>query len=273
VRASSSDSAVGLGAALGLDRPADGDLGGLTLGDLGLAAEQLAPEDHEQQRGRRRVHDEAGQEGDDLVGGQPGLLDDAVGDPAVDADRAEPARLRAVDDHEAHEQRVDPELDREAERDRGDDRDRPGAHGADGGEHRGDPEHDPGHGRDPAPDRAQGELDQQADGAVVLGDGEQVGDPDQGEEEVGRESADDVVSRQVGEQRPDQEGADEGEHPDVDRQDRCDHKHQDERQNGDQLRRHGPAPACTHRCVPPSFAGPRAPKRPVWADVPARRDQ
>ena len=60
------------------------------------------------------------------LSGRPGLGDDAIGDAAIDADRREAAGLRAVDHHQTHQQRTDLVLDREAQGDRGDDRDRAG---------------------------------------------------------------------------------------------------------------------------------------------------
>jgi hypothetical protein len=89
-------------------------------------------------QGTRQVDEEAGQEGGDLVEGQPGLLDHPVGDAAVDADRGEAARLRAVDHHEPHQERADLVLHGEAERDRGDDGDGAWADRSDRGEHRGE---------------------------------------------------------------------------------------------------------------------------------------
>ena len=47
--------------------------------------------------------------------GRPRLGDDLVGDAAVDADGREAAALRAVHDHQAHEQRIDAVLGGEAE--------------------------------------------------------------------------------------------------------------------------------------------------------------
>jgi hypothetical protein len=76
-----------------------------------------------------------------------------------------------------------------AERDRGDDGDRPGTDGPDRGEHG--------------------------------GQREQVRDPDQGEEQVAREPGDDVVGGLACDQGADQEGRRERQHPDVDRQDRA----------------------------------------------------
>jgi len=44
-------------------------------------------QDHEEQHGHRQVDDQAGQEGGDLVEGQPGLLHDPVGDAAWETRR------------------------------------------------------------------------------------------------------------------------------------------------------------------------------------------
>jgi hypothetical protein len=74
---------------------------------------------------------------------------------------------------------------------------------------------------------------------------EQVGDPDQGEEQVAGEPGDDVVGGLVGDQGADQEGSRERQHPDVDRQQGGDHKDQPEDQDRDELRRHRHPPSCS----------------------------
>ena len=98
---------------------------GGTLTAAGAAIPRLqelaAAEREEEQDGDSEVDAEARQEGRDLAQRKPGLGDDPVGDAAVDADRREAAGLRAMDDHQTHQQRRDAVLEREPERDRGDD--------------------------------------------------------------------------------------------------------------------------------------------------------
>jgi hypothetical protein len=136
-----------------------------------------------------------------------------------------------VDHHEADHQRVDPVLGRETEGDGCNDRHSTGADRPHGGEQGGDAEHDPRDGRHLAADGAHSLLDQPVDRPVVLGDREQVRDPDQCEEQVAGEAGEDVLGGQIGHQRADEEGAGEGEHAHVDRADRGDHEHQRERQD------------------------------------------
>ena len=154
--------------------------------------------------------------------GQALVLDDRVHRDAVDADGGEPAALRAVDDHHAHQQRVDPVPGGEGQRDRRDDRDRRGGERADRGQQRGDREHDPGDRGDVAADQPHRSPDQQVDGAVVLRDGEQVGDADQRQHELGREparhfSSEDLLGGQPDRQRADEERGDERQRAHVDR--------------------------------------------------------
>jgi hypothetical protein len=108
-----------------------------------------------------------------------------------------------------------------AERDRGDDGDRPGTDGPDRGEHGGQREHDPGHRANPPANGPHRQLHQPVHGAVVLRHCEQVRDPDQGEEQVAREPGDDVVGGLACDQGADQEGRRERQPPDIDRQDRA----------------------------------------------------
>jgi hypothetical protein len=118
---------------------------------------------------------------------------------------------------------------------RSDDRDRGGGECPDGGEQRGDEEHDPGDGGDVAADELHRPADQQVDGAVVLRDGEQVGDPDQRQHQLRGEAAEDLVGGEADRQRADHEGGDEGERAHVDRQERGDREDDDQRDDGDDL--------------------------------------
>ena len=89
-------------------------------------------------------------------------------------------------DQDADQHRVDPEALAESECDR-----RHDGHGrrgdrADGGDRRADHEHRPGNQRHPAADRADRGVHDPVDGAVVLRQREEVGDPDQDDEEIAR---------------------------------------------------------------------------------------
>ena len=157
------------------------------------------------------------------------LLDDAVDDRAEDADRREAAGGRAVDDHQAHQDRVDLVADGEAERDRRDDRHRRGDDRADRGQHRGDREHHPRDQRDAPADRAHRGVHEPVDGAVVVRDREQVGDADQDDEQVAREAGEDVVLGDPDGAADDERGGD-AEQAHVDRAQRADgeDRHEDE---------------------------------------------
>ena len=194
-----------------------------------------AAEHHEEQQCDRGVDEEAGGEGGHRAERQTGLGDHAVGDAAVDRDRGEAAGLGAVHDHQAHQQRRDLVAEGEAERDRGDDRDGARADRADRGQERRDAEHDPRDRGDAALHRAHREADQPVDGAVVLRQREQPGDADEGQEQAAGKAVDDLGGLLAGEERADEEGADEGEHAHVDGPDRRHHEHGDERVDRDQL--------------------------------------
>jgi hypothetical protein len=75
----------------------------------------------------------------------------------------------------------------EGQADRSDDGHRGGDHGAERGEDRDDDEHHPRDERHPAPHHPDRGLHQPVDRPVVLGDGEQVGDADEDDEQVRRE--------------------------------------------------------------------------------------
>ena len=203
------------------------------------AGHQLAAAEYEEQGdGDGEVEQQAGEEDGELVDGQVVLGHDRVGDDPVDADRGEPAGLRAVDHHHAHHQHVDAVAAGEAQSDGADDRAGRGAGGADGGQHGGDGEHHPGDQRHPAADRPYRGSHDQVDGAVVAGDGEQVGDPDEGQDEVAVDPGDDLPFGQAEGVHPDEPGGDEAERPHVDRQHGADDEQRDEREYRDQDWRH-----------------------------------
>ena len=119
-------------------------------------------------------------------------LDDAVGDRAEDGDRGEPAGRGAVDDHQAHQHRVDLVRDGEPER-RSARRSRPPPGTT-------EPtmvstavtrEHHPRDHRHAAADAADRGVHEPVDGAVVVGDREQVGDADEDDEQVAGEAGED----------------------------------------------------------------------------------
>ena len=205
-----------------------------------LLREQLASAHREEQQYRHgEVHAEAGEHGCQLVQRQAGFLDDAVGDAAVDADRREAAPLRTVHHEEPHQQGADLVLEGKAQRDRRDDRHRRRADRADCGERRGNEEHDPRNRRHPSPDRPHRAPDQPVDRAVVLGQCEEIRDPDQRQKQLTGEETDDRLGAEASQQGSDQKGADEGEHAHIDRQSGGNHEHRHQRVDGNQLRSHG----------------------------------
>ena len=85
-------------------------VGGVGVG-VDAPVHQVAPaEQEEHDHAQQRVEDQRGEEQQRRVAGQVVALDDAVDDRAEDADRREAAGGRAVDDHQAHQDRVDLEL-------------------------------------------------------------------------------------------------------------------------------------------------------------------
>ena len=114
------------------------------------------------------------------------------------------------------------------ERDRGNDRDGAGTDRADRRQDGGDPEHDPRDRGNPTPHSLNGQPDEPVDRAVVLGDGEEESDADQGQEQAAGKAGDDGAGGLARHQGSDQEGADERQHAHVDRQDRGDHEHRNE---------------------------------------------
>jgi hypothetical protein len=206
-----------------------------------LGHQLAATQQHEQDRRHHQVDDQAGQEHGQLAGGQVVLLHHRVRDRAVDADRGEPAALRAVHDEHAHHQRVDLVLAGEAQRDRADDRAGGRTGGADRGQQRGDREHHPRDQRDPAADGPDRRSDDQVHGAVVLGDREQIGDTDQRQDQVAADAAEDLALAQVEGEHADQPRGDVRQRAHVDRQQRADHEQGDQRQDRYPLRSHRPA--------------------------------
>jgi hypothetical protein len=116
-----------------------------------------------------------------------------------------------VNDHHAHQQRIDLVPRGEPERDGRDDRHGRRSERTDRGEQSGDAEHHPRYECDPAPDEADGASDHQIDGPIVLRYGEQVGDSHQRQEQLTGKTADDVVGTHSHENGADDEGGDEAE--------------------------------------------------------------
>ncbi len=179
----------------------------------------------------------------------------------------ERAAQRAVDDHHAHQQQIDPITAGEGHRQRRHDRHREqGADRRTAATVRKKKIHGTAASR-PRTSRMR-PLHQQVDGAVVLRQREQVGQTDEQQEQIAGEAAgdlavagdaeDDLVDRQPDRDGADEEGGSKGQHPEVDRQRRGDHEHEnqdDDRENlgahrgspsvaaaiGARGRRHGPA--------------------------------
>ncbi len=200
---------------------------------------QVQPsEEDEYHRGDDQVGGQGGQEEDELVAGEVLALDDAVDDRAVDADRGEAAGLGAVHHHRAHQERADPVSRREAQCDRGDDRDRGRADRADRRERAGQREHHPGDERHPTPHEADGGVHQPVGGAVGAGDREEVRDTDQDDEQVTGEAGEDAVRVEIGDETADPEGRGEGERAHVDGTGGGDDEHHDEDEDRDQFGGH-----------------------------------
>jgi hypothetical protein len=134
-----------------------------------------------------------------------------------------------MDDHQAHEQRRDAVFESEAECDRRDNRNCARADRADRRQDSGDPEHDPRDCDDPTSYASDRQPDEPVNRAVILGNGEEKGDPDQGQEQAARKAGDDSTGGLARHQGSDQECSDEREHPHVDRQDRSHHEHGNKR--------------------------------------------
>jgi hypothetical protein len=192
--------------------------------------QSAAAQDHKEHQGDDGVEDKAGQEQRGGAEGQVGFGEDAVDRDAVDGDGRETAGLGAVDHHHAHQQRADFVLPGEAERDGGNDGDGRGRQCAHGRDDCGDGEHHPGDERDAASHEPDGAADQEVDGAVVLGDGEQVSDADDGQEETAGEVGQDVVGGHAQHHGAEQERTNEGEGTHVQGQDggKQEHRRQDD---------------------------------------------
>ena len=93
--------------------------------------------------------------------GRPLVDHGFVDERAVHADRRERAAQRAVDDHHAHQQQVDPVPAGERHGQRRHDRD--GEQRADRRQQRREEEEDPRHGREPSADQAHRPLHEQVD--------------------------------------------------------------------------------------------------------------
>jgi hypothetical protein len=200
--------------------------------------ESATAEREEQHDGDHQVHQQAGEEEPDLADRQVVLAHHGVGDGAVDADRREAAGLRAVHDEHAHQQGVDLVAAGEAEGDRADDGAGGRAGRTDGGEHTGHREHHPRDQHDASPDGVHRLAHDQVHGAVVLGDREQVGDADQGEDQVAADAADDLLLVETEGVHADQPSGDEGECTHVDRQRGADREDRDESDDGYPFRGH-----------------------------------
>jgi hypothetical protein len=200
----------------------------------GSPAEQEEHDDRQQQ-----VEHERAEEQQRRVLGQVVVLDDAVDDRAEHADRREAAGRGAVDHAQPHQHGIDAVLDREAERDRRDDRDGARDDRAGGGQHRGDEEHHPRDRRRPAADRLDGAVDQPVDRAVAGRDREQVRDPDEDHEQIAREPGEDVVLRDA-HRRADDERGDDAEDTHVDPGGGRDQEDRDEHEDRNQLVGHCP---------------------------------
>ena len=148
--------------------------------------------------------------------------------------------------HQAHQQRADVIAEGKAQGDGRHNGDRAGADRAHRRQQRRNPEHDPGDRADPALDRTHGHAHQPVDRAVVLRQGEQPGDADQGQEQPARKAGDDILGGLRGQQRADQKGADKGQDAHVDRPDGRDHEHQHQRIDGNQMWCHAAFPLFLH---------------------------
>lgn len=159
-----------------------------TVTAIPLAQQIASAEQEEADQAQDDVEGEGGEEQQDRAARQVIALDDLVGDRAEDAQGGEAAGGGAVDDHEAHEERLDAVLPCEAHTHRGDDRDSRRDDGAEPGEDPRDDEEHPGDERDSAAHRLDHRMDHPVHGPVVLCQGEEIGDAYEDEEEVGREA-------------------------------------------------------------------------------------
>ena len=152
------------------------------------ADQRPATEENEEQHPDRGVEQQTAEEQGQGAVDETRVGGDGVDGDAVDADRGEATGLRAVNDHHAHQQRIDLVPRGEPECDGRDDGHGRRSQRADRGEHPGDAEHHPRDECDPTTHQAHGAPDHEIDGPVVLRDGEQVGDSHQCQEQLSWEN-------------------------------------------------------------------------------------
>ena len=146
-------------------------------------AAQTAEHD-EDHHGNPQVEQQAGDEQRERRIGQPGRRHDLIGDATENAHRRKAAALGAMNHHQPHQHRVDAVLHGEVQRNRRQDRGHRRAQRAETGQQCRHHEHHPGDPGDASTHHQHRPLDQPVDGAVVLRDAEQIGDPDQRQEQV-----------------------------------------------------------------------------------------
>ena len=236
-------------------------------GDRAAAQQGDATEGEEADRRHHQVEAQAGQEHRHLGYFQPGFLHHAIGDAAVHADRREAARLRTMDDQQAHHQRIDVVLLGKAQGDRADDGDRGGAQRTERGEHRGDHEHHPRNGHDMAAHRFHCPVHQQVDGAVLLRDGEQIGNADQGQEQIAGKAGQDLLATHVDPQPADDEGQREGDRTHVDRHRGGDDEHDHQTDDRCDLWTHAPSQTRDSRTARMETRHPGVRRRTAWCVI------
>ena len=126
--------------------------------------------------------------------------------------------MGAVNHHQSHEHRVDAVLHGEVESNRRKDRCHRRAQRTETGEQRRHHEHHPGYPGDMATHHQHCPFDQPVDGAVVLGDAEQIGDTDQRQEQVTGKTGEDGRRCHVHYHRTDDKGRRERQRAHVDGQ-------------------------------------------------------
>jgi hypothetical protein len=100
-------------------------------------------------------------------------------------------------------------------------------------------EEDPRHESDAPADELHTQMDDHFDGAVVLGEAEQVGQADEREEEIDGKSCEELLGRLVQDEAADAGGRDEAEQPHIDVPPGSDDEHQSEDDHADQFCTHG----------------------------------
>ncbi len=140
-----------------------------------------------------------------------------------------------MNNHQSHHDRIDAVLERKTQRHRGQDGDRRRSERTEAGDDGGDQEHDPGNPRHMSAHQFDRALDQPIDSTVDLGDGEQVGNADQCQEEVAREASKYFRRLHSHDERADQKGAREGERAHIDRLHGGDHEHADQQRDRQNL--------------------------------------